>query len=148
MCSQPQNQGACAPSAHPGMLPSDCCIQGSNFTPSCNPECRSECFRHRGNDLQLHTDLALYGINEALSAKPRASLLVQRLRHLTHCLLGAVPGFSLLPDLWFAVQRLREESRKDPRGAVGLITVSIPGVDPTTAVPVRFDLMDEAPDGY
>lgn len=127
---------------------SDCCIEGSNFTPSCNPECRSECFRRRGNDLQWHADLALDGIEEAIKAKPSPSLLVQRLRHLTHCVLGAVPGFSLLPQLWRMVQRLREEARKDPRGAVGLITLRIPGCDPATAVPVRFDLEDDAPDAY
>lgn len=148
MHSQPQNQGACAPSKHPEMPFDDCCIEGSNFKPGCNPERRSECFARRGNDLQLHADLALAGIEESISAKPSPSLLVKRLRHLTHCLLGAVPGFSLLPKLWFALQDLREKARQDPRGAVGLIRVRIPGCDPKTAVPVLFDLVDDAPDGY
>ena len=148
MRNQPQNQGACTPSAHPEMPLDDCCIEGSNFTPSCNPECRSECFRRRGNDLQWHTDLSLHGINEVEKAKPNTSLLFQRIKHVLHCLLGAVYGFGLLPELWRVVQRLREEARKDPRGAVGYITVCIPGCDPATAVPVRFDLVDDAPDAY
>lgn len=123
----------------------DCCVLGSNFMPGCNPERRIECFSQRGNDLQLHTDLSLYGINEVEKAKPNTSLLFRRIKHLLHCLLGAVPGFSLLPDLWFAVQRIREEARKDPRGAVGHITVRIPGSHPATPVIVRFDLEDDAP---
>ena len=148
MCSQPQNQGACAPSAHPGMPFDDCCIEGSNFSPSCSPDCRQQCFGLWSNHLQRHTDLSLKGINEVEEAKPNTSLLFRRIKHVLHCLLGAVPGFSLLPELWATLLRLREIARQDPRGAVGHITVRIPGYDPKTAVPVLFDLVDDAPDAY
>ena len=147
MYSQPQNQGACAPLAHPGMLPSDCCIQGSNFTPSCSPECRQMCHGKWSRNLEWHTDLALEGLNEAESAKPTTSPLFKRVKHIMHCVLGATPGFGLLPSLWKAVLELREVARQDPRGAVAYIIVRLPGQDPNTPVIVRFEFVDDAPDG-
>lgn len=148
MYSQPQNHGEGTPSANSGTPLDDCCIQGRNFTPSCSPECRQMCQGKWSRDLERQTDLALHGLNEAESTRPTTSLLFQRLKHLMHCLLGAVPGFGLLPKLWKAVQELREVAQQDPRGAVGYIIVRIPGHDPNTAVTVRFELVDDAPDGY
>lgn len=149
MHSQTPNYGACAPSSPSSTPLDDCCIEGSNFTPSCVPDCRKMCHgKWSRNDLERHTDLALHGLNEAESDKPTTSLLFRRLKHLMHCLLGAVPGFGLLPDLWKAVLDLRKLAQQDPRGAVGYIIVRIPGHDPNTAVTVRFELTDDAPDAY
>lgn len=121
---------------------------GQNQTVFVHSERSNDCCLIKGLDLQYSVEHILLGLSEAERNKPTTSVLFKKTKHILCCVLGVVPGYRVLMQLWNAVLQLRNEAHYDAHIGAAHIVVRLPGREKTALGTMLFDIVDDAAHGH
>lgn len=122
-------------------------ISGQNQIVFVNSGRNNDCCLIKGLDFQYSVEDILLGLSEVERDKPTTSVLFRRTKHILCCVLGIVPGYRVLMQLWNAVLQLRNEAHYDTHIGAAHIIVRLPGREETALGTMRFDIVDDAVHG-